>query len=85
MKRRLIKKVERMMLVDKVCELQHQIDEYQRFCGDLLIMLCTGKASCVLEHDGVFEGKFIWNNVRDLLEKNAELRAASSAQNLKEE
>ena len=78
MKRRLIKKVERMMLVDKVCELQRGIDEYDRFLGDLMLMLITKNpehkalaSDLARNHDYANE---IWGRVVNLIKENAELR-----------
>lgn len=79
MKNRVVKKVEKRMLVDKVCELQQEICEHDRFEGDLLVMLMKGEPQFVLEHKcGDYAG-LIWNKVRDLLKENKGL-----AQKLKE-
>lgn len=74
MKKRVAKKVERMALVDTVLQLQRQIDEYERYLGDLLIMILKGKEQVSLVHSGIWEGKLIWNKVKELIEENAELR-----------
>lgn len=74
MKNRVVKKVEKRMLVDKVCELQREICEHERFEGDLLVMLMKGEPQFVLEHQcGDYAG-LIWNKVRDLLQENKELK-----------
>lgn len=81
MKKRVVKKAERVMLVDKVCELQMQIDEYERFIGDLLIMLTKREPQLVLVHKcGDFAG-VVWEQTLKLIKEVK----ASEAQNLKEE
>ena len=75
MKRRVAKKVERSQMVDAICELQRTICEYERFLGDLLIMLSKRKPQCVLEHRcGDFAG-WIWDETAKLIRENGELRA----------
>lgn len=78
MKNRTVKKVERMVLVEKVCELQSGIDEYDRFLGDLMLMLITNNpehkalaSDLAKNHDYANE---IWNRVVKLMKENAELR-----------
>ena len=88
MKRRLIKKVERMTLVDKVCELQRDICEHERFLGDLLVMICRPTQDRQFikhetKHCDYFE--FVWEQVGKILTENEELKDKLSAQNLKEE
>lgn len=75
MKRRTVNKVERRTLVDKVCELQMQIDEYERFLGDVLVMLSKGRSSCVIEHNCGDYAPWIWRRIEELLVENAKLRA----------
>ena len=73
MKNRVVKKVEKRMLVDKVCELQREICEHERFEGDLLVMLMKGEPQFVLEHQcGDYAG-LIWKKVCDLLKDKKEL------------
>lgn len=74
MKNRVVKKVEKRMLVDKVCELQREICEHERFEGDLFIMLMKGEPQCVVEYNcnSDYTG-WIWEKVRDLLKENKEL------------
>lgn len=74
MKRRIVKKVERMQLVDKVCELQRQIDEYERYMGDILIMLFREEPQKVIEHTGIWEGNTIWNRIKELIAENKALK-----------
>lgn len=77
MKKRVVKKAERFMLVDKVCELQRRIYEYERFLADLLLLLCARKTDLqVLKHD-VEGADWIWNRVKMLLKENADLREKS--------
>ncbi len=40
MKKRIVKKVERSALLDKVCELQRSLDMTERLMGDCMIILC---------------------------------------------
>jgi len=69
-KNRTVKKVEKRMLVDKVCELQREICEHERFEMDLLVMLVRGEESVVVKHDaGDFSGA-IWKEVKDLIDEN---------------
>ena len=78
MKKRVVKKVVRMSLVEKVCELQMGIDEYDRFLGDLMLMLITNNpkhqalaSDLPLHHDFANE---IWTRVIKLMKENADLR-----------
>ena len=75
MKRRVIKKVEKTMLVDKLCQLQQEIDEHLRFEGDLLVMLSTKNPDMkVLEHGSDTDFMhFIWTQVAILLRENEHL------------
>lgn len=77
MKNRVVKKVERKMLVDKLCELQREICEHERFLGDMLIMLCSprtenrqfikhGTANC-----DYFEP--VWDRVVALVKENEKM------------
>ena len=50
MKQRVERKVERSMMASKICELQHTIDEYERFIGDLPILVIKGDR-WALQHD----------------------------------
>ena len=74
MKNRIAKKAEKRMLVDKLCELQREICEHERFEGDLLVMLSKRVPQCVIEHD-VENGDWIWDEVRKLINENKELKA----------
>jgi ADP-dependent phosphofructokinase/glucokinase len=74
MKNRVIKKVEKRLIVEKVCELQHKIDEYERFLGDLLIMLAKRQPQAVLQHDAGDFSNWIWDETRKLIKENADLR-----------
>jgi hypothetical protein len=81
MKNRTVKKVERMVLVDKVCELQCKIDEYERFLGDLFIMLKRRMPQTVIKHEcGDFAG-LIWDETAKLINENSSL----AAQNLQKD
>lgn len=74
MKNRIVRKAEKRMLADKLCELQRKICEHERFEGDLLIMLAKRVPQCVIEHD-VENGDWIWDEVRKLINENKELKA----------
>lgn len=57
-------------LVEKVCELQRDVCEYERFLGDLLLMLVSGDAGRnAIEHDVpnrcLAEG--VWEHAKRLL------------------
>lgn len=74
MKKRVVKKVERMMLVDKVCELQRLVCEHERFLGDLLILVATKKTDNLVLKHGVETGGYIWEEIVKLIKENADLR-----------
>ena len=84
MNQRVVKKVEKRMLVDKVCDLQREICEYERYMGDLLVMLAKEEPQFVVQHDGIWEGDWIWDKVKGLIKENKELKA-KLAPYLKEE
>lgn len=73
MKKRVIKKVEKRLIVDKLCELQKKIDEYERFMGDLFIMLYKRKPQLVIKHDAGEFADSIWNEVVKLIKENEDL------------
>ena len=77
MKNRIAKKAEKRMLTDKLCELQREICEHERFEGDLLVMLCTGKTGpghlCYGSSEDFMDS--IWDKVQDLVNENKELKA----------
>lgn len=80
MKQRIVKKVERRMLVDKVCELQREIDEHDRFLGDLMLMLVKNNPDhMVLKYAFTTNdyANFIWKKAQELIKENAELREKS--------
>jgi hypothetical protein len=72
MKRRVVKKVEKMMVVEKLCQLQQEIDEHLRFEGDLLVMLCTENPDMkVIDHgDCASYMAGIWDTCVRLLNEN---------------
>lgn len=75
-------------VVDKVStalHLQSDVDEYQRFLGDLLIMLVKREPQCVLEHSIPGDDKmgWIWDEVHKLIKENKGLKE-ELAQSLKE-
>lgn len=75
MKRRVVKKVEKMMVVEKLCQLQQEIDEHLRFEGDLLVMLCTKNPNMrVIKHgDRLDYMSSIWDACVRLLNENKRL------------
>lgn len=82
MKSRVVKKVERRTLVDKVCELQRDIDEYGRFHMDLLVMLMKRRSQVMVEHKvkGDDYMDVIWRECEKLVEENKELKAKLALQ-----
>ena len=74
MKQRVVKKVEKRMLVDKVCDLQREICEYDRFIGDLVVMLSKGQPKVVLEHKCHELAGWVWDLVYNLIQDNNELK-----------
>lgn len=67
MRKRVMKKAERMQLVDKVCELQCQICEYERYINDLAIMLAKEEIQTVRKHNIPYPTDWIWNKVKSLI------------------
>lgn len=61
-------------IADKLCELQRDIDEHDRFLGDLTVMLSKRVPQRVVKHD-VWMAGWIWDAVRDLIEENKEMKA----------
>ena len=84
MKRRVVKKVEKRMLVDKVCDLQREICEYERFILDLVMMLSKRKSLTVVEHRCHEWAGWVWDKIEGLIQENKDLKA-KLALNLKEE
>lgn len=77
MKSRVAKKVEKSLMAAKICELQREICEHERFLGDLLVMLCCdgqenrkfikhGTANC-----DYFEP--VWDRVVALVKENEKM------------
>ena len=75
MKNRVVKKVEKRMLVDKVCELQREICEHERFEGELLVMLVKRNPEMTVIKHGDSSDYFdiIWDRVVELLKENERL------------
>lgn len=66
------------VVVDKVSmalHLQRDIDEYQRYLGDLLVMLAKREPQCVLEHKvpGDDYMPYIWDKIKELINENKEM------------
>ena len=76
MNRRVRNKVEKQTCADKICELQRDICEHERFLGDLLIMLSRPKQD---RHFIVHRTKSceyfesVWDMVCDLMKERDEL------------
>lgn len=88
MKRRIEKKVERSMMASKICELQQNIDEYNRFLGDLTIMLVKKTTGMwVIDHhvDGDNYMSWIWSECEKLLKENDRLARELQGKANKEE
>lgn len=88
MKRRIEKKVERSMMASKICELQQKIDEYNRFLGDLTIMLVKKTPGMwVIEHhvEGDNYMSWIWGECEKLLKENDRLAQELQGKANKEE
>lgn len=69
MKQRVERKVERSMMAGKICELQHTIDEYERFVGDLLILVIKGD-KYVIAHDlPNSNAGILWDKVCEMVKK----------------
>lgn len=76
MNRRTRSKVEKQTYADKICELQRDICEHERFLGDLLIMLYRPKQDRnFIKHETksceYFES--VWDRVCELMEERDEL------------
>ena len=74
MKTRVVRKVEKGQMVDKICELQSKICEYDRFLGDLLVMLSRRKPHVALAHGCGDLAEWIWDQTAKLVKENEELR-----------
>lgn len=71
MKRRVRNKVERQSLTEKVCELQREICEYERFVKDLTVMLYKEEILTTVKHDLPYPADAVWDKCIELIkEKN---------------
>lgn len=68
------KKPVKLSMPELLCAQQRHICEYERFCGDLLIMLVKGEHHPVIQHVGVWNGDFIWDECVKLIEENKRLK-----------
>ena len=85
MKRRIVNKLEKKSLADKVCELQRDICEHERFLGDLLVKVAfPTRDMCFIKHGtkNCDYFSFVWDKVCGILKENEELKS-KLAQNLK--
>lgn len=57
-------------LVDKVCELQRQLCEYERYINDLAIMLSKREIQSVRKHDVPYPADWVWDKIKSII--NAE-------------
>lgn len=76
MKRRVVRKVEGSQMASKICELQRDICEHERFLGDLLVMLARPTQDRQFIKHGTkncdyFE--FVWDRVCKLLKDNEDM------------
>ena len=69
MRRRVANKVERQSLVDKVCELQRQICEYERYVKDLAVMLAKGEVLTVVKHEVPYPADWVWDEIRKIIKE----------------
>lgn len=86
MKRRVVNKFEKMSLANKVCELQRDICEHERFLGDLLVMVARPTQDRrFIKHEtkNCDYFSFVWDKVCGILKENEELKS-KLAQSLKE-
>lgn len=83
MKNRVIKKAQKLMLVDKMCELQREICEYERFVNDLIIMLSKRRIQVVMEHTCNEWAGWIWDHIENLIQENKELKAKMALAGIK--
>lgn len=83
MKNRIAKKAEKRMLTDKLCELQREICEYERFVSDLVIMLSKGKSITVAKYTCNECASWIWDHVQILIHENKELKAKMALAGIK--
>ena len=80
MKGRIEKKVERSMMASKICELQRTIDEYERFVGDLLMLVIKKEDRWVIEHDlPNSRASFLWDEVCKMKNKLAQFSQGEEA------
>lgn len=71
MKRRVRNKVELRSLTEKVCELQREICEYERFVGDLTLMLYKEEILTKVKYDLPYPADAVWEKIVELIkEKN---------------
>lgn len=71
MKRRVRNKVERQSLVEKVCELQREICEYERFLKSLIVTLIKEEDFPVVKFDLPDLASLVWQQCIKLIkEKN---------------
>lgn len=62
-------------VADKLCELQHRLDEYDRFMGDLIVTLSKKRRQTTLVHECHEYADWIEEEIDKLLSENQELKA----------
>ena len=66
--------------IDKICELQAEIDGYRRFVCDFLVSIIKREHRTFVRHDETREAgsiDAIWDEYDKLINENAELRAGN--------
>lgn len=56
-------------LVDKVCELQRQICEYERYVKDLAVMLAKGEVLTVVIHEVPYPADWVWDEIEKIIKE----------------
>lgn len=64
-------------MVDKVCELQRQVCEYERYVKDLAIMLSKEEAQSVARHDIPYPADWVWDRIRDMINARRGIKVES--------
>lgn len=60
--------------IEHLLGLQRELDEYQRFCGELIIILSKPDENHTFLKSDITEADFIWEQVWKLIKENKELK-----------
>lgn len=60
--------------VEQLLGLQRELDEYRRFCGELVILLSKPEENHTFLKSDFLEAGFIWEQVWKLIKENKELK-----------